>query len=101
MLKVSLRVLVTLFLVTTVARADDFASQVDVAPLKSISLQHRQTLKTFDSYARQVLTTITGHGSLDGKPAAYTLLDMAARPELYIDRNIVFIKSVPLRQDFQ
>jgi cytochrome c-type biogenesis protein CcsB len=94
-------ILALLFLPALARGADDFASRVDVAPLKSIALQHRQTIKTLDSYARQVLTTITGHGSLDGKPAVYTLLDMAARPEEYLDRNIVYIKSVPLRMDLQ
>src|SRR4051794_32504620 len=96
-----LSVLLVLLLGSFARGADDFASQVDVSPLKSVALQHRQTIKTFDSYARQVLTTITGRGSLDGKPAVYSLIDMAARPETYLDRNIVLIKSVPLRQDFQ
>jgi cytochrome c-type biogenesis protein CcsB len=103
MTKVMLKFLGVLFLCAPAARGqvDDFASRVDVSPLKSIALQHRQTIKTLDSYARQVLTTITGHGSLGGNPAVYTLLDIAARPEDYLDKKIIFIKSVPLRQDFQ
>src|SRR2546430_815236 len=93
--------LILLLMAPIVRAADDFADKVDVSPLETIALQHRQTIKTMDSFARQMLTAITGRGSLDGKPAVYTILDIAARPEEYASRNIIKIKSVPLRQDLQ
>src|SRR5207247_7144022 len=91
-------VLVLLGTAAARAAADDFAAKVDVSPLETISLQHRQTIKTFDSYARQMITDITGRGSLDGKPAVFTVLDFAARPEAYAQRNIIKLKNVPLSQ---
>ena len=37
----------------------------------------------------------------DGKPAVFTILDIAARPEAYAQRNIIKIKNVPIREDLQ
>lgn len=82
------------------AAESSFAQDVDVKPLETLSIQHNQTLKTLDSYARQVLSAITGKTRLDGHSALFTMLDMAYRPHLYLDRNIVRIKNVPLRKDF-
>src|SRR5437879_5415149 len=90
-----------LILIAPLARAaDEFAAKVDVAPLETVALQHRQTIKTFDSFSRQMLWTIAGKSSIDGNRPAFTVLDMSIRPEKYIDRNLVKIKSSPLRQDF-
>ena len=36
-----------------VRAADDFAAAVDLSPLRTVAVQHRQTVKTLDSYARQ------------------------------------------------
>ncbi len=79
---------------------DAFARQVDLAPLRSLSVQHNQTLKTLDSYSRQMLSEITGKTSLDGHSALFVVLDIARRPEAYANRNILKIKNVPLRKDF-
>jgi cytochrome c-type biogenesis protein CcsB len=76
-----------------------FFEQVNLEPLQLMSVQHNQTLKTFDTYARQVLTSITGKPTLDGRPAVYTLFDMSFRPEAYQDRNLIKIKNAPLRKD--
>src|SRR5689334_11275448 len=94
-------ILLTLVIAPLARAADDFAAKVDVSPLQTIAVQHRQTIKTLDSCARQMLNAVTGRGSLDGKPAVYTILDMAARPEEYASRNIIKIKNVPLREDLQ
>jgi cytochrome c-type biogenesis protein CcsB len=80
--------------------AEDFANKVDLTPLQTVAVQHAQTMKTLDSYARQEITAITGHSSLDGHSSLYSLLDMAFRPEKYTNRNIIKIKNVPVRQEF-
>ena len=85
--------------VVSSSRADDFAQQVDLAPLRSITVQHDQTLKTLDTFSRQVLYTITGRSTLDGQDPVYTVLDMAYRPQEYVHRNLIKIKNVPLRED--
>jgi cytochrome c-type biogenesis protein CcsB len=83
------------------ARADDFLDRVDLSPLQSAACQSNQTLKTLDSMARQMLEFITNHASLDGRPSVVTLFDMSLRPDLYRDRPLIRITSVPLRKDFQ
>src|SRR5271154_7173942 len=87
-------------LICASARADDFADHVDLSPLRSIAVQNQQTMKTFDSFARQTLDAITGHSSLDGKDAVFTVLDMSLRPDAYRNRNLIKIRNVPLRQEF-
>lgn len=79
--------------------AEQFAARVDLKPLQTLTIQHRQTLKTLDSFARQTLSDISGKTSLDGRPALFTVLDMAFRPEDYVQRNVVKIKHAPLRMD--
>jgi cytochrome c-type biogenesis protein CcsB len=83
------------------ALGDDFANKLHLDALNTLSLQHEQTVKTFDSFARQMMTTITGHRTIDGEPSAYTILDMTFRPEAYSARNIIKIKNTPLRNDFR
>jgi cytochrome c-type biogenesis protein CcsB len=84
-----------------IVRADDFAQQVDLSPLRTVAVQHNQTIKTLDTFARQVVSQITSKSSVDGHDALFTLLDMSFRPEQYIHRNFVKITNVPLRQEFQ
>ncbi len=81
-----------------VARAGDFARDVNVEKFEKIAIQHQQTVKTFDTFARQVLTEITGRGSLEGNPATVTVLDMAFRPDAYRNANVIKIKAVPVRE---
>lgn len=103
MIKRILWTCLALFLVAGPAWADerdDFARQLDLSPLESISIQHSQTLKTFDSFARQTLSLITGKTKLDGHEAVYTILDISFQPSQYVSRNLIKIKNVPLRYDF-
>ncbi len=78
-----------------------FATKVDLSPIRTMSVQHMQTLKTFDSFARQTLEAITGHGSLNGQDPTFTVLDIAFRPQAYIGENLIKIRNVPLRTEFR
>jgi cytochrome c-type biogenesis protein CcsB len=82
--------------------ADDFSQRIDLSPLAAVEIQHMQTLKTMDSFARQTMSQITGRShAANGEDALYTVLDMTFRPELYASQKIIKIKYVPLREDFQ
>lgn len=96
-----LMVVALLVILVPSARADDFARQVDLTPLRTLSIQHNQVLKTMDSFARQTMSTITGRSSFDGQDPLYTVLDIAFRPEQYPAVNIIKIKNAPLRQDMR
>ncbi|HEX8341918.1 MAG TPA: cytochrome c biogenesis protein CcsA, partial [Tepidisphaeraceae bacterium] len=101
------RTLAMLFVVLTavVARGAEAPviaeSALDLAPLRYMSLQHNQTIKTFDTYAREVLFTVTGKSTLDKHAAAYSVLDMALAPRKYADRNIIYVRNKPFRAEFQ
>ena len=82
-------------------RADDFAEQIDLSPLATVAVQHNQTMKTLDTFARQAIWQITGHEKLDGQSSVYTLLDMSFHPDEYVARNIIKIVNVPLREEFE
>jgi cytochrome c-type biogenesis protein CcsB len=105
-----LPLLACLFAMATLARgqaaapaaADPaFASKVDLSPVRTMTVQHAQTLKTFDSYARQTLELITGHGSFDGQDPVFTVLNMAFRPQDYASLNMIKIRNQPLRTEFR
>ena len=80
---------------------DGFADRVNLSAIQRISVQHNQTLKTFDTYARDVLFVITGKTKFEGRSAAYAILDMSLRPELYSNRNIIYLRNKPFREEFQ
>src|SRR5688572_15050939 len=100
-ISVVLSILFSLAAAPLASAADDFSSEVDLRPLETLTVQHQQTLKTLDSWARQTITTITGKSKLKGAPPLYTALDMTFRPEPYRTMNIVKVRHVPLRMDFR
>ncbi len=84
-----------------VLSANDFAAKLDLSVLRKISLQHLQTVKTLDSFSREVLELITGRSSFDGKDPVYTVMDIAYHPEEYQSVNLIKIKNLPLRTEFR
>ena len=109
MTRILISIVAVIASVAAVAKADaTLADQVDLSPLRPITVQHRQTLKTLDSWARQTIYAIhgrytlknSGNPVLDGRDPLFTVLDMCFRPEEYQDLNIIKIRNVPLRQDF-
>ncbi|HEY1685805.1 MAG TPA: cytochrome c biogenesis protein CcsA [Tepidisphaeraceae bacterium] len=98
----SLAFFLAFFVFALSARAtDSFADSVDVSQFEKVAIQHEQTIKTFDTFSRQVLEAITGRGSLDGRPATFTVLDMAFDPQAYLDKPIIKIKNLPVRLELR
>ena len=93
--------IVCLLFVAAIARADDFADQLDLSPLQTMSVQHNDTIKTLDTFAREAIWQITGHEKLEAHESVYTLLDMSFHPDQYVTRNIIKIINVPLREEFE
>jgi cytochrome c-type biogenesis protein CcsB len=97
-----LAIILTIFFSASLLRAaDTFADAVDVSQFEKIAIQHEQTIKTFDTFSRQVLEAVTGRGTLDGRPASFTLLDMAFNPKAYTNRLIIKIKNLPVRLELR
>jgi ABC-type transport system involved in cytochrome c biogenesis permease subunit len=93
--------ILTLVALAPFARGDDFDQQLDLSPLAMAAVQSNQTMKTLDTFARQVIWQITGHEKLDGHESLYTLLDISFHPDQYVGRNIIKIENVPLREEFE
>ncbi|HMD54533.1 MAG TPA: cytochrome c biogenesis protein CcsA [Phycisphaerae bacterium] len=74
-----------------------FEQQINLAPLRTLAIQSDDEIKTLDTWARQSLHDICGHGSINGEDSLYTVLDMAFRPEAWNDRNCIYIEALPLR----
>jgi cytochrome c-type biogenesis protein CcsB len=104
-MKISLRfwliALTAMLALTPRSRADDFADQVDLSPLHVVAVQHNETMKTLDTFSREVIEAITGRSTLDGRDPVFTLMDMSFHPENYVQRNIIKIVNIPLRKDFE
>lgn len=84
----------------TNARADlSFLENVDLSPLHRATAQNNSTLQTLDTFSRQVASTICGRNTIDGQDSLATLLDMNYRPERWLDREVIKINHLPLRQD--
>ena len=81
------------------AGAAALAGKVDVSALARATVQHNSTLKTFDTFARQAVSAVTGRGTLDGDAPAATLLDMCYRPWAYADRDLIKIANLPVREE--
>ena len=89
-------------LVAGAGRADDFSDKVDLSPLQTLEIQHMQTLKTLDSFARQTMVAIHDKsGGLNDHSSLFTVLDLSFRPEQYATAKIIRIRNVPLRKDFE
>jgi cytochrome c-type biogenesis protein CcsB len=99
--------LVLLLVVVTRASADTaadtaaFAAKVDLTPLRTIAVMDQQTVKTLDSFSRQVLERITGRSTFNGQDPVFTLLDIIYHPDAYQSANLIKIKSLPLRTEFR
>ena len=69
----------------------------DVSPIETLTVQDRQVLKTFDTFARQRLSFITGKTRLGDASPTWTVLDIVFRPAAYLERPIIKVHHLPLR----
>lgn len=77
--------------------ADGFAAQVDLRPLDKAAVHRDGRLKSFDSYAREMLGLITANKSVNDLPADFLYLDLMIRPERYENVDLIYIKNKPMR----
>jgi cytochrome c-type biogenesis protein CcsB len=75
-----------------------FRAAVKLDELRLLAVQHNDQVKILDSWARQSLTAIRNLQKIDGEDPLYTALDMAFRKEAWIDKNIIYVQAIPIRQ---
>jgi len=75
-----------------------FLEQLDLAPFTTLAVYSDGRVKTFESFARETMSFVTGPRSYDGQPATVTYLDLMLRPEAYSDADIIYVRSRVIRR---
>jgi cytochrome c-type biogenesis protein CcsB len=72
---------------------DAFAAAINLDKIRALSLQDRQTIKTWDTFARQTISQVHSRGKFEGRDPLFTLFDLAFNPSSYFDRPMLRIKN--------
>lgn len=95
-------------------KKEAFAKAVDLEPLRDLAVYHQGRIKILDTLARETVATMMGRKDfvdLD-VPAGggsvrrvhydplFTLLDIAIDPGYYVDRPLIHVEYLPLREEF-
>ncbi len=85
-----------------------FAGQVDLSPLRDVPVFHGGRVKIMDTLARETIAAICGRSDYfevsDSAKIAYdplfTLMDLMIDPAFYIDRPLLHVNYINLRDKF-
>jgi cytochrome c-type biogenesis protein CcsB len=80
-----------------VAAEAPFAAQVDLSPLSAVAVQVDGRIKSFPSFASQMMSYVSGPRRINGQSPEFTYLDMMLRPEAYSDADVIWVKGAPVR----
>lgn len=79
------------------AAVAEFPAGVDVTPLDVVAVWQDGRIKSYDSFARSIMQSITGPREIDGQSPPLTYLDLMLRPQAYDGVPIYFVKKKPFR----
>ena len=83
--------------------SDRFRTQLDLTPLEQCAVMSEGRIKSVGSLAFGYMQNITGSKRVSGdapgvrQSPTFTMLDMALRPEAYIDADVVYVKNREVR----
>ncbi len=95
-----------------------FSKQVDLAPLRDLTVSHNSRLKILDTLARETIggivgrkdyfdirTELDGSGALAGEmrlryDPLFSYLDMVIDPSYYDDKLVIAVAYLPLREEY-
>jgi len=77
--------------------AGEFARSVDLTPLDRAAVHSEGRLKSFDSFAQETVSFISGPKRVGGMPPDFVYLDMLFRPEQYAQRPLIYVKNQSMR----
>jgi cytochrome c-type biogenesis protein CcsB len=77
---------------------DDPRYQIDLTPLDRTAVYSQGRVKSFDSFAKDVVGAIAGPKTYEGKPRDFLYVDLMVRPRAYADADIVYVKRAPMRE---
>ncbi len=78
---------------------EGFAGQIDLAKLEALAVHTDGRLNSLESFARYTLKFVSGPRRIDNQPPVFSYIDMMARPEVYEDVALVYVKNKTMRQD--
>jgi cytochrome c-type biogenesis protein CcsB len=73
------------------------ASELNFKTLSLIPIQDGGREKPLDTFARESVRLVTGHENLDGKNSLGTVLDWAAHPQAWENKDFILIENLGLR----
>ena len=73
--------------------APSFAELVDLTPLESVAVHTEGRLKSFGSFAHQMMGYVSGPRRIAGQSNEFTYLDLLIRPKAYDDADIIYVKG--------
>lgn len=79
------------------ARAESFARDVDVETLGRLAVQTDGRIKSFESFAREILSGIAGPHEIHGHAASFSYVDLMLRSPAYHHAAILHVKKKPIR----
>ncbi|MBL8745400.1 MAG: cytochrome c biogenesis protein CcsA [Phycisphaerae bacterium] len=74
-----------------------FVRAVDLSPLDRSAVWNEGRLKSFDAFATEMLSYISGRSRVFGQPTDFTYLDMVFRGERYAAAPVIYIKNKEMR----
>lgn len=78
---------------------EGFAGQIDLPKLEALAVHTDGRLNSLESYARYTLKYISGPNRINSQPPVFSYIDMMARPEVYEETPLIYIKNKTMRQD--
>lgn len=81
------------------APVTEFVAAVDLAPLESLAVYAEGRVKSFSSFANEVVGAVSGPRGYAGQSPVHTYLEFMWRPSLYAERDCVYVKNKLLRAD--
>ncbi len=78
--------------------AGDFLRSVDLSPLDRAAVHSEGRVKSFDSFAQEMLGLISGPRRIAGLPPDLAYLDLMLRPARYTDTPLIFVKQKTMRE---
>jgi cytochrome c-type biogenesis protein CcsB len=99
----------------TMEQKEAFSKQVDLSPLRDLAVYHSSRVKILDTLARETIKQIMGrkdYVDFAVDPATptvarnvhydplFTYMDLVIDPGYYVDRPLIYVEYLPLREAF-
>lgn len=90
------KIFVSLFLLFIIC-GSAFAGELDYKTLSLIPIQEGGRVKPMDTFARESVRFVTGREEYDGKNSLATVLDWAAHPQAWDNKNFIVVENLDFR----